>query len=48
MRILNANRMQYHNHYLSGSEFLANLTNPNKQSFKVKSEFKSQDHASKL
>ena len=32
--------------YLSGQTFLGNLTPPNKQSFKVKSEFKSHDHAS--
>ena len=30
--------------YLSGSVFLANLTLPNKQFFKVKSEFESRDH----
>ena len=30
--------------YLSRSAFLANLTPPNKQSFKVKSEIKSRDH----
>ena len=29
--------------YLSGSAFLANLIPPNKQSFKVKSEFTSRD-----
>ena len=49
MKILNANRIQYHNHYityLSGSAFLANLTPSNKQSFKVKSEFKSRNHVS--
>ena len=34
--------------YLSGSAFLANLTYPNKQSFKVKSEFKSLYHVSNL
>ena len=32
--------------YLSGSAFLTNLTPPNKQSFTVKSEFKSRDHVS--
>ena len=32
--------------YLSGSAFLVNLTPPNKQSFKVKSEFKYRDHVS--
>ena len=32
--------------YLSRSAFLANLTPPNKQSFKVKSEFNFHDHAS--
>ena len=32
--------------YLSGSAFLSNLTPPEKQSFKVKSEFKSRDHVS--
>ena len=32
--------------YLSGSAFLANLTSPNKQSFKVKSELKSRDYVS--
>ena len=32
--------------YLSGPTFLANLTPPNKQSLKVKSEFKSLDHVS--
>ena len=32
--------------YLSGSAVLASLTPPNKQSFKVKSEFKSPDHVS--
>ena len=32
--------------YLSESAFLANLTPPNKQSSKVKSEFKSRDHVS--
>ena len=30
--------------YLSKAAFLANLTPPNKQSFKVKSEFRSHDH----
>ena len=30
--------------YLSGSAFLANLTSPNRQSFKVKSEVKSRDY----
>ena len=30
--------------YLSASAFLDNLTPPNKQSFKVKLEFKSHDH----
>ena len=30
--------------YLSISVFLANLTPPNKQSFKIKSVFKSHDH----
>ena len=34
--------------YLSGSAFLVNLAPPNKQPFKVKSEFKSQDHVSNL
>ena len=29
---------------ISGSAFLANLTTPNKKSFKAKSEFKSRDH----
>ena len=33
--------------YLYGSGFLANLTPPNKQFFKVKLEFKSRDHVSK-
>ena len=32
--------------YLSGSAFLPNLTPPIKQSYKVKSEFKSCDHLS--
>ena len=32
----------------SGSEFLANLEPPNKQSYKVKSEFKSRDHVPNL
>ena len=32
--------------YLSGLSFLANLTPPNKQSFQVKSEFKSRNHVS--
>ena len=32
--------------YLSGSAFLSKLTPPNKESFKVKSEFKSHDHVS--
>ena len=32
--------------YLPGSGFLANLTPLNKQSFKVKSELKSREHAS--
>ena len=32
--------------YLSGSAFLANVTPPNEQSFKVKSEFKSCEHVS--
>ena len=32
--------------YLIGSAFLANLTPPNKQSFKVKSVFKPCDHVS--
>ena len=31
---------------LSGSAFLANLTPPNKQSFKLKSELKPRDHVS--
>ena len=30
--------------YLSGSAFLANLTSPNRQSFKIKSEVKSRDY----
>ena len=34
--------------YLSGSALLANLTTPNKQSFKLKSKFKSRDHVSIL
>ena len=34
--------------YLSGSTFLANVPLPNKQSFKVKSEFKSHSDASDL
>ena len=34
--------------YLSRSAFLANLPLPNNQSFKVKSEFKSHNHASDL
>ena len=34
--------------YLSGSAFLAHLRPPNKQSFKVKSEFKSCHHVSNL
>ena len=32
--------------HLCGSAFLANLTTPNKQSLKVKLEFKSRDHVS--
>ena len=32
--------------YLSRLTFLPNVTLPNKQSFKVKSEFKSRDHVS--
>ena len=32
--------------YLSGSAFLAYVTPPNKQSFKVKSKLKSHDHVS--
>ena len=34
--------------YISGSAFLANLTPPNRQCFKVKLEFKSRDHASNV
>ena len=49
MKILNTSQIQYHNDYiciyldqhLSG---LDNLTPPNKQSFEVKSEFKSRHH----
>ena len=33
--------------YLSGLAFLANLTPPNKQFFKLKSESKSLDHVSR-
>ena len=46
MKILNANQIQYHNHYISGSAFLTNLIPLNKQSFKAKSEFQSCDHVS--
>ena len=45
MKILNTNRIQYHNQ-LSGSAVLANLTPTHKQFFKIKSEFKSRDHVS--
>ena len=34
--------------YLSGYAFLAHLTPSNKQTFQVKSEFKSRDHVSNL
>ena len=48
MKILKASRIQYTNYYmyLSGSAFLAYVTPPNKQSFKVKSKLKSHDHVS--
>ena len=36
---------EYHNHYTRiHSAFSANLTTPNKQSFKLTSEFNSRDH----
>ena len=46
MKKVKTNRIKHHKHYTysSGSAFLANLTPPNKQSFKVKSEFNSFDH----
>ena len=50
MKILNANRIRNNNHYvlISRSTFLTNLTPPIKQSFKVKAESKSREHASNL
>ena len=43
---VNENQTQYHDHYISGSPSLPNLTASNEQSFKVKSEFKYCDHVS--
>ena len=51
MKILNANGTQHHNHHIHiylDQHFSASLTPPNKQSFKVKSENKSRDHAHNL
>ena len=50
MKIPNANRIRNNNHYvlISRSTFLTNLTPPIKQSFKVKPESKSREHASNL
>ena len=46
MKILSANRIQYHSQYISiylDQIFLVNLTTPNKQFPRVKSEFKCRD-----